>query len=48
MNICVFCENTYSPEVLVCPECQDYKGLMPLALAKITYDFIAENYKEEN
>lgn len=46
MNICVFCENTYSLDTIVCPECQDYKGMMPLELAKETYDFIAESYAD--
>ena len=27
--ICVFCEQVWS-EVFVCPDCNEYKGLMPL------------------
>ena len=46
MLICVFCENTYSLDIVVCPECQDYKGMMPLEVAKETYDFIAESYAD--
>lgn len=44
--VCVFCETLYSSEVVICNECQDYKGMMPLELAKETYDFIAESYAD--
>jgi hypothetical protein len=38
--ICVFCENIYSEGVMVCQECNEYKGLMPIEQAKETYDFL--------
>ncbi len=25
---CVFCSNVLAGDVVVCPECQDYKGIM--------------------
>ena len=43
--ICVFCETTYAQDVVICLECNDYKGLMPLADAKKTYDFLNEQEK---
>jgi RNA polymerase subunit RPABC4/transcription elongation factor Spt4 len=46
-RVCVFCENIYNPSVMVCPECQDYKGLMTLTEASETYDFL-EYLKETN
>ena len=46
-KVCVFCENIYSPSTFVCPECNDYKGLMPITEASETYDFL-EYLKETN
>jgi len=52
-TMCVFCENVYSAGVMVCQECQDYKGLMPLGSA-ITYleldpsewaDYLGDGYR---
>jgi len=52
-KMCVFCENVYSSGVMVCQECQDYKGLMPLGSA-ITYleldpndwvDYLGDGYR---
>lgn len=40
-NVCVYCENLYPESVMVCPECNDYKGLMTLAEAKVAYDFLS-------
>lgn len=45
--VCVFCENVYEADTVICPECEDYKGLMPLTLASETYDFL-EYLKENN
>jgi hypothetical protein len=42
LTICVFCETTYASDVLICVECHDYKGMMPLADAMATYDFIQD------
>ncbi len=47
MLVCVFCENTYGEDVVLCPECTDYKGLMPIAEASEVYDFL-EYLKETN
>lgn len=30
-----------------CPDCREYKGLMPVYLAVKEYDFIAEMYDDE-
>ena len=38
--VCVFCETLYSSEAVICNECQDYKGMMPLRDAMAEYDFI--------
>jgi len=48
LTICVFCETTYANDVVICVGCEDYKGMMPLGEAMETYDFIKENYEEEN
>jgi len=40
--ICVFCETTYASDAVICVECQDYKGMMPLADAMATYNFIKD------
>jgi hypothetical protein len=29
--ICVFCETLYNGDVVVCEECNDYKGLEPIS-----------------
>lgn len=39
-KVCVFCENVYSSGVMVCQECQDYKGLMTIAEAVKSYPFL--------
>lgn len=46
--ICVFCETTYPDDAVICAECNNYKGMMPLEEAMETYDFIKEKYEEEN
>ncbi len=28
--VCQYCETTWNSEVLVCPNCQDYKGLVQI------------------
>ncbi len=38
--VCVFCEEVFSEDTVVCPNCTDYKGLMPIAEASEIYDFI--------
>ena len=40
--ICVFCENLYSSEAVICSDCNDYKGMMPLRDARAEYDFIKD------
>ncbi len=47
MLVCVFCENTYEEGTVLCPECTDYKGMMPLAEATQVYDFL-DYLKEVN
>lgn len=32
--ICVFCLNEYPEDTFVCPECNEYKGLMPINEAR--------------
>lgn len=45
IKICVFCGNVWD-DVMVCPECNEYKGLMPLAEG-IKYDGLdPEDYAE--
>jgi hypothetical protein len=44
--VCVFCETTYAQDAVICVECQDYKGMMPLQVAKEQYDFIKENHAD--
>jgi len=39
MLVCVFCETVYQ-DALICRECNDYKGLMPIQEASATYDFL--------
>ena len=46
-KICVFCENVYSAEVMVCQVCEDYKGLMPIGEAVKAYDFLDYLLDEE-
>lgn len=29
LTMCVFCENVYEGSIDVCPECNEYKGLVP-------------------
>jgi ribosomal protein L40E len=38
--VCVFCESVYPEGTLVCRECNDYKGLMPITEASKEYDFL--------
>lgn len=40
--ICVFCGTLYSSGATICNDCHDYKGIMPLADAMTTYDFIKD------
>ena len=30
MIICVFCDTIYPEPTLICKECNDYKGMMPM------------------
>jgi len=39
-NVCVFCETLYSESVMVCQECNDYKGLMTIPQAVKAYPFL--------
>lgn len=39
-NICVYCENLYPESVMVCPDCNDYKGLMTIGEAAEAYNFL--------
>lgn len=41
--ICVFCGNVYD-DVMVCPACNEYKGLMPLVDAVAQYGFNPHDY----
>jgi RNA polymerase subunit RPABC4/transcription elongation factor Spt4 len=43
-NVCVYCENQYPESVMVCPECNDYKGLMPMREAIIYLDLDVEDF----
>jgi len=38
--VCVFCENTYEAGTFVCPECNEYKGMMTITDASKEYDFL--------
>ena len=40
LKVCVFCENVYSDGVMVCQECNDYKGLMTIPEAVKAYSFL--------
>jgi hypothetical protein len=46
-NVCVFCENVYPESVIVCPECNDYKGLMTVKSAVKEYPFLSHLLDEE-
>jgi hypothetical protein len=46
-NVCVYCENLYPESVIVCPECNDYKGLMTIPEAVEAYDFLEYLLDEE-
>jgi RNA polymerase subunit RPABC4/transcription elongation factor Spt4 len=45
--VCVFCEGIFPAETFVCPDCNEYKGMMTITEASETYDFL-EYLKEEN
>ena len=47
MIVCVFCENVYPEGTIVCPECDEYKGMLPVVEASEAYDFL-EYLKEGN
>lgn len=34
MNVCVYCYSWYEAGTLVCPECNEYDGIMTVATAK--------------
>ena len=34
MIVCVYCSTLYDDDVVVCPECNDYSGLIPVKAAK--------------
>lgn len=38
--VCVFCENIYEAGTVVCPECNEYKGMMTIGDASKEYDFL--------
>jgi hypothetical protein len=38
--VCVFCENVFEDSPVVCPVCNEYKGLMLLTIAVKEYDFL--------
>jgi hypothetical protein len=38
--VCVFCENIYEADTVICSECNDYKGMMTLTDASKEYDFL--------
>lgn len=40
MVVCVFCEGVYQEGTMVCPVCNDYKGLMPIKEAVKEYNFL--------
>lgn len=42
--ICVFCMNVYSEGVMVCQECNEYKGLMPVN--QNTMDYLGEDLED--
>jgi hypothetical protein len=41
-TICVFCLNIWE-DVVVCPDCNEYKGLMPIEDAK---EYLGEDFPE--
>ena len=32
--VCVFCEGIYAPDTVICHNCEDYKGIMPMDKAE--------------
>jgi len=40
MFVCVYCETTFKINPTVCRICNEYKGIMFLALAVKEYDFL--------
>lgn len=42
--VCVFCMNIWESGTIVCPDCREYKGLMPLN--RETLDYLDEDPEE--
>jgi RNA polymerase subunit RPABC4/transcription elongation factor Spt4 len=38
--ICIYCENIYEMDTIVCPVCNEYKGMMTTEDASKEYDFL--------
>ena len=45
-KVCVFCGNVYSESVMVCQECNEYKGLISVPAGK-AYDFLNDTLEDE-
>jgi len=45
-KMCVFCLGVYESDVVVCPECNDYKGMTPLGEAITYLDLDPNDYPE--
>ena len=45
LRVCVF--DGVETYAYICPDCKDYKGLMPIPEAIKEYDFIAEMYADD-
>ena len=43
-NICVFCMGIFTSDTIVCPRCDEYKGIMPLN--KETLNYLGEDLEE--
>jgi hypothetical protein len=43
-TICAFCLGIYASDTIVCPRCDEYKGIMPLN--KETLNYLGEDLEE--
>lgn len=43
--MCVFCEGVFTDTTYVCPNCDDYKGLMPIGKAIDYLDLNPADYQ---
>lgn len=45
--VCVFCTELYPSDTIVCPACNEYKGMMPVSQAVPYLDLDPADYEGE-